>query len=275
MYRGLKYGDDADAIIGCVLWANVRLHPTYNLAQYTNLLNRLMPGANISREFVRRIFVSWGWTWKQPSTQQLRKYTAENMQYYRRWIFALPLHPLHKLKFCDEAHFTTRHLRRGRQVGPSGARLYTTSAEGLNTDYSLTLLLDLTNNANPFFLHLRAGSNSEWDFFEFVVAAVEEGRLVEGDWLIVDNASVHFGQETWEPLTTLLSAAGVRYLFLPTYSPELNPCELIFANVKNYIRNNQFPHFRTYELMLLAFANIPFAHVWHAYEHCVFIKDRM
>jgi hypothetical protein len=197
------------------------------------------------------------------------------MRYYQRWIFTLPSLPLHKLKFCDEAHFTTCHLCCAQQVGPSGSCLYTTSTEGLNTDYSLTLLLDLTNDANPFFLHLCASSNSEWDFFEFIISAVEEGRLVAGDWLIVDNASIHFGQATWEPLTNLLSAAGVQYIFLPTYSPELNPCELIFASVKNFIRNNQSPHFRTYKLMLLALANIPFAHVWRAYEHCVFIKDRI
>jgi hypothetical protein len=53
MDSGLKYGDDADAIIGCVLWVNICLHPTFNLAQHTNLLNQLMLGANIACEFVR------------------------------------------------------------------------------------------------------------------------------------------------------------------------------------------------------------------------------
>lgn len=79
--------------------------------------------------------------------------------------------------------------------------------EALNTDYSLTLLLNLTILPPP-----SCSFKFLVDFFEFIVTAVEEGHLVAGHWLIVDNASVHFSLSTWEPLTTLLAATSPVHL---------------------------------------------------------------
>jgi len=36
----------------------------------------------------------------------------------------------------------------------------------------------------------------------------------------------------------LIESAGCRILFLPPYSPELNPIEIFWANFKKLIRNN-------------------------------------
>lgn len=54
---------------------------------------------------------------------------------------------------------------------------------------------------------------------------------MRGDTLVVDNARIHKARDIVPTLRAALAAAGVRMLFLPTYSPELNPCELIFAQV--------------------------------------------
>ena len=45
--------------------------------------------------------------------------------------------------------------------------------------------------------------------------------------LIMDNASFHKGAET----AALIQATGAIFLFLPPYSPELNPIEKDFANI--------------------------------------------
>jgi len=57
-----------------------------------------------------------------------------------------------------------------------------------------------------------------------------------GDWLICDNAAVHVGYDTVDPIFNLLQAYGIHLLFLPTYSPELNPCELVFSLIKTELR---------------------------------------
>ena len=52
--------------------------------------------------------------------------------------------------------------------------------------------------------------------------------------LIMDNASFHKGSET----AALIRGCGASLLFLPPYSPELNPIEKDFANIKRIRQYN-------------------------------------
>ena len=52
--------------------------------------------------------------------------------------------------------------------------------------------------------------------------------------VIMDNASFHKGSET----AALIRGAGARLLFLLPYSPELNPIERDFANIKRMRQYN-------------------------------------
>lgn len=52
--------------------------------------------------------------------------------------------------------------------------------------------------------------------------------------LIMDNAAFHKSQNTLE----LVNTAGCELVFLPPYSPDLNPIEKFWANLKKKIRNN-------------------------------------
>ena len=63
--------------------------------------------------------------------------------------------------------------------------------------------------------------------------------MVIGDFLVLDNASVHVANRIMDVLRAILGAYGVRIVLLPPYSPELNPCELVFGKVKNWLRNNR------------------------------------
>ena len=51
---------------------------------------------------------------------------------------------------------------------------------------------------------------------------------------VMDNLSVHHVQE----ITDLLQQAGILLLFLPPYSPDLNPMEEAFSYVKYYLRTH-------------------------------------
>jgi hypothetical protein len=50
--------------------------------------------------------------------------------------------------------------------------------------------------------------------------------------LIMDNASFHHTDEVQE----LCDAAGIRVIFLPPYSPDLNPIEEFFSQLKARVR---------------------------------------
>lgn len=52
--------------------------------------------------------------------------------------------------------------------------------------------------------------------------------------VIMDNASFHKGLET----AALIQGCGASLLFLPPYSPELNPIEQDFANIKRIRQYN-------------------------------------
>ncbi len=71
------------------------------------------------------------------------------------------------------------------------------------------------------------------DVFEAFVEQVLLDELHSGDVVIMDNLSSHKRQSIRE----LIESAGARLVFLPPYSPDLNPIELIFAKVKQLLRS--------------------------------------
>lgn len=56
--------------------------------------------------------------------------------------------------------------------------------------------------------------------------------LTEGSVLVMDNWTVHHGDDVRD----LVEACGCELLYLPTYSPDLNPIEHLFAKLKTFIK---------------------------------------
>lgn len=59
--------------------------------------------------------------------------------------------------------------------------------------------------------------------------------LKPGDVVIMDNLGSHKGKA----VRKAIRAAGARLLFLPPYSPDLNPIEQVFAKLKHLLRRSQ------------------------------------
>ena len=57
-------------------------------------------------------------------------------------------------------------------------------------------------------------------------------QLIPGKIIIMDNAKVHKSTELFD----LADSAGCKVLFLPSYSPDLNPIETFWANLKKAIK---------------------------------------
>jgi transposase len=70
--------------------------------------------------------------------------------------------------------------------------------------------------------HLRA-------FVEQVLVPV----LKPGDVVVMDNLSSHKRAKTRE----LIESAGAALVFLPPYSPDLNPIEMVFSKIKQLLRS--------------------------------------
>jgi transposase len=68
--------------------------------------------------------------------------------------------------------------------------------------------------------------------FRLYVEQMLVPSLKPGDIVIMDNLGSHKG----EAIRAIIKAAGARLLFLPPYSPDLNPIEQVFAKLKHLLR---------------------------------------
>ncbi len=68
--------------------------------------------------------------------------------------------------------------------------------------------------------------------FQTYVEKVLVPTLRPGDIVIMDNLGSHKGKA----VRRLIRAAGAKLIFLPKYSPDLNPIEQVFAKLKHLLR---------------------------------------
>jgi transposase len=73
--------------------------------------------------------------------------------------------------------------------------------------------------------------------------------LEKGDVVVLDNLAVHKSARAAE----ILKAKGAWFLFLPPYSPDLNPIEMAFSKLKAHLRKAKA---RTFDALWRAIGNI-------------------
>ena len=74
---------------------------------------------------------------------------------------------------------------------------------------------------------------------------------------------------TFEILDDLLTASNVKLVYLPAYSPELNPCELIFAQVKRNLREHRMSAIPLWFDISVSFATVTLENVIQYYKKCL------
>jgi transposase len=70
------------------------------------------------------------------------------------------------------------------------------------------------------------------EVFEAFVEKVLVPELGDGDVVVMDNLSSHKRPRTRD----LIESTGAQLLYLPAYSPDLNPIEMVFAKIKQILR---------------------------------------
>ena len=80
--------------------------------------------------------------------------------------------------------------------------------------------------------------------------------LEPGDVVIMDNLGSHRGKAVRQAIRQ----AGAKLLFLPKYSPDLNPIEQVFSKLKHMLRKAQA---RSYDGLLTAVAELLDAYTPH------------
>lgn len=135
--------------------------------------------------------------------------------------------PARRIVVLDETSthldMTSRYAR-----APRGQRAYARHRRNFGENITLLAGLRLDGMCAPFVVE--GGVTTA--VFETYVARILVPSLHPGDIVILDNLAVHKSAR----VRGMLSARGVKMLFLPAYSPDLSPIENAFAKLKTFLR---------------------------------------
>ena len=148
----------------------------------------------------------------------------------------------HRLVFIDETAVKT-NLTRLRGRAPVGERLYGTAPFGKWGPQ--TFIAGLTQNAliAPWVINGAMNGSAFDTYIETQLAlALDPGTVV-----ILDNLSTHKSPRAAQTL----KERGCWFLFLPAYSPDLNPIEMAFSKLKAHLRRISARCLRCYRASLL------------------------
>lgn len=133
----------------------------------------------------------------------------------------------HRLVFIDETGTTTKMTRlRGRCT--KGDRLHSKAPFGHWKTQTLVAGLRHDGLVAPFVVD--APMNRA--IFETYVETQLVPTLRPGDVVIMDNLAAHKSSAA----EAAIRATGAWVLFLPPYSPDLNPIEMAFSKLKTHLR---------------------------------------
>jgi transposase len=110
--------------------------------------------------------------------------------------------------------------------------------------------IDTNNNFFAGFAfkgYMNSGLFEGW--LECVFVPAIKRRKAKNPILIIDNASHH----PKERIADIADENGFRVIFLPKYSPDLNPIEAYWANVKNWLRLHLCRFDSFWEAFVMAF----------------------
>ena len=133
-----------------------------------------------------------------------------------------------RLIFLDESGAQT-NLTRLRGRAQRGQRVMGRCPAG--HWQTLTMISSIRLDGSTACMALEGTTDTET--FRAYVREVLVPTLRAGDRVVMDNLSPHKSDQT----LALIVGAGAQVLFLPAYSPDFNPIEMMWSKVKNLLRS--------------------------------------
>lgn len=168
------------------------------------------------------------------------RFTPVNMIYTQLFIDYLHSKDPHKLKFFDEAGLKMPH-HGSRYYGhaPVGQRCIEMARYKQSPNITLNLLAGLEGVVYANTVKGAANTIHMLQFFEEAsrAANIVNGTpaLEVGDIVVMDNCPTHH-YEGGEILNEFLNEMGIELVYTPTYSPDFNPAEFVFAKIRTEMR---------------------------------------
>ena len=112
---------------------------------------------------------------------------------------------------------------------PEGERAYDSAPRGHWMTHTMISSMRLDGTTAG----MSVNSATDGDVFETCVGTTLAPTLRPGDIAILDNLAAHKRAKVAE----IIHAQGARIMFLPPYSPDLNPIEKMWGKIKSILRS--------------------------------------
>lgn len=145
----------------------------------------------------------------------------------KKWAEELPKYDKNKLVFLDESGVNTNLTRiYGRAFG--GNRCV--DKVPLSTPSNTTILSSVRLNGETAYTTYSGGTTSDKfiDYLRNVLAPT----LHNGDIVVMDNMRTHHAKA----VRAVVEELKINVIFLPPYSPDLNPIEMMWSKIKAILR---------------------------------------
>ena len=163
------------------------------------------------------------------ATQKKSKVASERDEQARGlWRWLASHFDARRLVFVDESGFNTS-MRRLRARAPRGKRAY--GKVPRNRGKNTTLIAAITLQGGMGESMTLEGATDALAF-EAYVEHVLAPSLSEGQVVVLDKLVAHRTQKVKD----LIQERGAELVFLPSYSPEMNPIEEAFSKIKHLVR---------------------------------------
>jgi transposase len=157
------------------------------------------------------------------------------------WRWLATRFDVRRLVFVDESG-THISMDRLRSRAPRGARAYARVPK--NRGKNLTLIASMSLYGMGESMCFEGATDAK--AFEVYVEHFLAPTLGEGQVVVMDRAS---GAHRPKRIRELIEARGAELVYVPSYSPDLNPIEQAFSKIKNILRKLGA---RTHEALLEA-----------------------
>lgn len=151
----------------------------------------------------------------------------QDPQARRLWIDQVQQWDVACLVFLDECGIHTR-LHRLFARSPRGERAI--GVVPRNWKHNTTVVGALSLHGVQAAMTLEGAL--DMGAFEVFVERILVPTLVPGQIVIADNLSAHKSHKVRQ----MIEAAGCSWVFLPTYSPDFNPIEMLWSQFKSHLR---------------------------------------
>jgi transposase len=176
------------------------------------------------------------------------------------WRWLASRFDVRRFVFVDESG-THISMDRLRSRAPRGVRAYGKVPK--NRGKNLTLIASMSLSGMGEAMCLEGATDAR--AFEAYVEHFLAPSLHEGQVVVMDNLGAHRPQKIRE----LIEARGAELVFVPSYSPDLNPIEQAFSKIKNILRKlGARTHEALLEAMEEALSKVTPADAAGWFDHC-------